>query len=192
MKTGTLRNFATAAALSLATITAASAAEFTAIDKAASRFTFQYTQMGVGMDGKFDRFAANIRFDPAHPEAGRAAFDIEVASIDTGSTEGNEEVKTRTWFNTAAHPLARFESTAFKALGDKRYEVAGKLTIKGQTRNVTAPFTFEAQGTAATVKGSLKLKRNDFAIGEGEWADTTIVANEIQINFQLRALQAAP
>lgn len=192
MNIRTLRHLAMAAALATGTITAASAAEFTAIDQAASRFTFQYTQMGVGMDGKFDRFNANIKFDPAHPEAARATFDIQVASIDTGSTEGNQEVKTKTWFNTAVHPVARFESTSFKALGDKRFEVAGKLTIKGQTRAVTAPFTFEAQGKAATVKGSFQLKRNDFAIGEGDWADTAIVANEIRIDFQLRALQSTP
>ena len=192
MNSRTLRHLATATMLCIGGITAVSAAEFTAIDQAASRFTFQYTQMGVGMDGKFERFDADINFDPAHPEAGRASFGIQVASIDTGSTEGNEEVKSKTWFDTSAHPVARFESTAFRALGDKRYEVAGKLTIKGRTQNISAPFSFEAQGNTATVKGSFKLKRNDFAIGEGEWSDTTIVANEIQINFQLRALQAAP
>ncbi len=190
MKTATLR-LAAAAALSFGAITAG-AAEFTSIDQTASRVTFQYAQMGVGMDGSFARFSARLKFDPAHPEAGHATLEIPLASIDTGSTEGNEEVKAKNWFNTAVHPVARFESTSFKALGDNHYEVAGKLTIKGQARAVTTPFTFEPQGKTATVKGSFELKRNDFAIGEGEWADTTIVADEIRINFQLRALQTAP
>jgi len=190
MKTAPLR-LAAAVALSFGAITAG-AAEFTSIDQTASSVTFQYAQMGVSMDGGFERFSARMKFDPAHPEAGRATLEIPLASIDTGSAEGNEEVKAKNWFNTAVHPVARFESTSFKALGDNHYEVAGKLTIKGRTRAVTAPFTFDPQGKTAIIKGGFELKRSDFAIGEGEWADTTILADEIRISVQLRARQTAP
>lgn len=186
-----LRGMTAAALLALGTAGPTFAAEYTSIDPSASRVLFQYTQMGVGMDGAFNRFSAAIKFDPARLAEARAALDIQVASIDTGSAEGNDEVKTKTWFNTAAHPVAHFESTEFKALGGDRYEVAGSLTIKGKTRKVTAPFTFQPDGGAATVRGGFALKRNDFAIGEGEWADTSIVANDIRISFELRALQGA-
>lgn len=183
------RHILTAVLLGTGLSAAASAAEYTAVDAAASRLTFQYAQMGVGMDGKFERFGASIRFDPARLGDARATLDIQVGSIDTGSADGNSEVKAKTWFDTANHPVAHFESASFKALGGERYEVAGKLTIKGRTRDVAAPFTFKPDGKAATVQGRFAIQRSDFAIGEGEWADTSIVGNDIQIHFQLRALQ---
>lgn len=168
------------------------AAEFTRVDAAASRISFHYTQMGVGMDGHFNGFDADIRFDPARPEAARAKLQLELSSIDTGSTEANSEVRAPAWFDTARHPKAHFEASAIKALGGNRYEATGTLTIKGRSRPVAAPFTFTRQGSAAVVDGSFTLKRGDFAIGEGEWADYAIVGNEIRIGFKLHALQAQP
>lgn len=185
----TFRSIVAGALLSLAAVGAASATEYTRVDPAASRITFKYTQMGVGMDGDFARFGASIKFDPARLDAARATLELQLDSIDTGLTEANEDVKGKIWFNTAAHPVARFESSGFKALGGNRYEVAGTLTIKGRSRNVTAPFTLTPDGQAAKVDGAFKLKRSDFAIGEGEWADVVILADEITIAFKLRALQ---
>jgi polyisoprenoid-binding protein YceI len=91
------------------------------------------------------------------------------------------------WFNTKAFPSARFVSSAVKPLGGNRYEVSGKLTIKGRSQEVTAPATFTPQGAAAAFDGSLTIKRADFAIGEGPWADFGTVANEIQIRFHILA-----
>ncbi|WP_248281793.1 YceI family protein [Parazoarcus communis] len=168
------------------------AAEFTRIDTVASQISFHYTQMGVGMDGHFSGFTADIRFDPARPETARAVLQLELSSIDTGSTEANSEVKAPTWFDTAKHPKAHFEASSIKALGGNRYEATGTLTIKGRSRPVTAPFTFTPQGRTAVVDGSFVLKRGDFSIGEGEWVDYAIVGNEIRIGFKLHALQALP
>jgi polyisoprenoid-binding protein YceI len=61
------------------------------------------------------------------------------------------------------------------------------MTIKGRTQNITAPFTFSPQGNTAIVDGAFVLKRADFAIGEGSWADFGTVANEIQIKFHFLA-----
>lgn len=167
------------------------AAEYTAIDRAASRVDFTYTQMGVGMDGSFGQFDARIRFDPARPDTASATLEIQLASIDTGSTEANEDVKGKVWFDTARHPVARFEAGQFRALGGQRYEATGQLTIKGRTKAVTAPFTLTPQDKSAAVEGAFTIKRSDFAIGEGEWADYAIVADEIRVSFRLRALQGA-
>ncbi|PKO58699.1 MAG: polyisoprenoid-binding protein [Betaproteobacteria bacterium HGW-Betaproteobacteria-19] len=186
-----LSTVTTAALFAFGLATSASAAEYTRVDTASSRITFKYTQMGVGMDGHFERFGASILFDPARLEAARASFELQLDSIDTGLTEANEDVKGKIWFDTAAHPVATFKSSGFKALGDNRYEVSGTLTIKGRSRNVSAPFTLTPADKAADVNGTFTLKRSDFAIGEGEWADVVILADEIRIAFQLRALQGA-
>ncbi|CAG0959142.1 Protein YceI [Rhodocyclaceae bacterium] len=175
--------FILAAALPLA----AQAVEYNQVQVDKSAITFAYKQMGVAMDGKFRKFAAQLNFDPAKATAAKAVIDVDLASIDTGSTEADQEVAGKQWFNTKAFPTAHFASGSVKALGGNRYEVAGKLTIKGRTQDIVAPVTFAIQGGQAVFDGSFVFKRADFAIGEGPWAAFDTVANEIQIKFRILA-----
>jgi polyisoprenoid-binding protein YceI len=115
-------------------------------------------------------------------------MEIDLASIDAGSSEANEEVVGRQWFDVKNHPSARFVSTGLKALGGGRYELAGKLTIKGRTRDAVAPLNFKQEGNRGIFAGSLVIKRADFAIGEGPWADFATVANEIPVRFHIVAV----
>jgi len=165
----------------------AQAVEYTQVQTTKSSINFAYKQMGVGMDGKFARFAAQLNFDPAKPTAAKATLDLELASIDTGSDEADQEVAGKQWFNTKAFPTAHFVSGSVKALGGNRYEITGKLTIKGRTQDIVAPVSFTAQGNQAVFAGSFAFKRADFAIGEGPWAAFDTVANEIQVKFQILA-----
>lgn len=166
---------------------AAHAAEYNQVQPDQSKIAFNYQQMGVSMDGSFGTFASQLRFDPAKPEAASAAIDVELASIDTGSEEGDDEAARKTWFNTKDFPAARFESTAVKALGGNKYEVAGKLTIKGTTKDVVVPATFTPQGNSGVFEGSLTIQRGDFSIGEGAWKAFDIVANDVVITFRISA-----
>ena len=162
-----------------------SALEFKQVQTNESSVTFGYKQMNVPLDGKFNKFSAQITFDPAKIASAQARLDIDVASIDTGSAEGDDAVVGKLWFNAKAFPAASFVSTGLKALGGNRYEARGKLSIKGKTRDVVAPVTFQATGNRGVFDGGFTIKRLDYAIGEGEWADLGTVANEIQIKFHI-------
>ena len=172
-------------AFSLAT--AAHAVEYTQVQPDKSKITFAYQQMGVAMQGAFKKFSGQLRFDPAAPAAAKSTIEVELASVDTGSSEGDTEVATKTWFDTKAFPRARFESGSVKALGGNKYEVAGKLTIKGKTVDVVVPATFAAQGKTGVFEGRLTIRRGDFSIGEGAWKAFDIVANDVVIQFRLTA-----
>lgn len=183
--------FRVSAALALGGLLASAPAlalEFNAVQPAASRLDFTVKQMGVPVDGRFRKFSARMKFDPARPEAAQAEMEIDLASIDAGSSEANEEVVGRQWFDVRNHPSARFVSTGLRALGGGRYELAGKLTIKGRTRDAVAPLTFKQEGNRGIFAGSLVIKRADFAIGEGPWADFATVANEIPVRFHIVAV----
>jgi len=184
----TLAGIAAFAAVAVSPL--AAAAEYTAVDPAKSRLAFGYTQMGVPLEGDFKNFEVELAFDPARPEAARATMVVPLASVDAGFPDANTELAGKLWFDTARHPSARFESTAVKALGGNRFEVRGPLTIKGRTHEVAAPVTFTPQGNGGVLAGTFTLKRADFAIGEGMWADFGTVANEIRIQFQLAAVAA--
>lgn len=165
----------------------ASAAEVGPVHIDQSRVAFVSKQMGVPIDGEFRKFSAQLSFDPAKPEAGRARIDIDMASIDAGSAEANEEVVGKNWFNARQFPTAGFVSTGVRPLGGGKFEVAGTLTIRDKTREVLAPFTMTTQAATVQFDGSFVINRADFGIGQGVWADFDTVANEVQIKFKLVA-----
>lgn len=168
----------------------AAATEYTQFSAPQSRLGFVSRQMNVPVDGSFKRFSSRLKFDPAKPADGSAEIEIDIASVDTGSQEADDEVAGKSWFHTKAFPTARFVSSSVKPLGGNRYEVAGTMTIKGHSRDVVAPFTFKEQGELGVFEGGFTLKRADYALGEGMWAAFDTVANEIQINFRLAAAAA--
>jgi len=182
-----MKRFAIALMLAAALPLAAQAAEFNQVQADKSAINFVYQQMGVKLDGKFRKFAARLNFDPAKPTEAKATFDVDLASVDTGAPEGDDEVAGKPWFNTKAFPTAQFVSGPVKALGGNRYEVAGKLTIKGKTQDVVVPATFTAQGNTGVFDGTFTIRRADFSIGEGAWAKFDIVANDVQIKFRITA-----
>ncbi|HEY8608315.1 MAG TPA: YceI family protein [Noviherbaspirillum sp.] len=166
---------------------AAHATEYTQVQPDKSAIAFAYQQMGVKMDGKFRKFNAQLRFDPAKAAAAKASFEVDLLSVDLDSGEAEQEVADKAWFNSKAFPTARFVSTAVKPLGGNRYEVAGQLSIKGKARDIVVPATFAEQGKTAVFSGSFALRRADYAIGEGTWSKFDVVANDVVVNFRITA-----
>ncbi len=157
----------------------------TSVDVAKSSIVAGFKQMGVPIDGKFQKFWLDIQFDPAKPELAQVRFDVDVASFDLGDESYNKEVRSKTWFNAPAFPKAQFVSSAVKQTAAGRYTVNGKLSIKGKTTDVAIPVTFKKEGAANVFDGALMIKRLQFNIGEDEWKDTSLVADDVQLKFHI-------
>ena len=155
------------------------------LDAAKSSVAAVSKQMGVPVEGKFKRFSAQVSFDPAKPAEGKASVEIDIASFDLGAEDFNRETVKKEWFDAAKHPKASFVTNAIKPAGPGRFEAAGKLTIKGITREVVATVSFKAEGGQQVFEGVLPIKRLQFNIGEGEWKDTATVADDVQIKFRI-------
>ena len=165
----------------------AHADEYKLVQADKSTLTFGFKQMGVPLTGSFKKFTVQMNFDPANLPASKAQFDLDLATIDVGSDEGNDEVVGKEWFNIKDFPKATFSTTSIRSLGGNRYEVTGPLTIKGHTKTVTAPATVTIVGKTASFDGTFVILRADYSIGEGAWAKFDTVANEVQIKFHLLA-----
>ena len=151
-----------------------------------SEIRFVGKQMNVPVEGKFRKFKAEVNFDFAKPELSRARIDIDLNSIDLGAAEGEAEVRRKVWFDMAAFPRAHFTSTAVKKLADGRFQVTGKLVIKGVSRDISVPFSVRQDaGKLSIAEGVFQLLRLDYKIGEGVWADTETVTNEVQVRFRI-------
>jgi len=187
----TVRSLSAAALVAVLALPSIADARYGQVQAARSSLGFSYQQMGVPMNGRFARFTAQVSFDPARPAEGRAIVDVDVASIDAGSREATREATSPAWFDAARHPTARFASTSVRALGGDRYEMTGRLTIKGRVKEVKVPVTFTAGATEGVLAGTLAIRRSEFAIGEGEWSTFDIVGDDVRIAFRL-ALAPAP
>ena len=152
---------------------------------AQSEIVFVSKQMGVPVEGRFKKFDAQIAFDPAKPATSKIAFTVDVASATLGVKETDAELPKPVWFNTAKFPQATFQSTAVKGLGGGKFEVTGKLNVKGASSDVVVPVTLTQSGANTTATGTFPIKRLTFKIGENEWADTSMVADEVQVKFKL-------
>lgn len=152
---------------------------------AQSEIVFVAKQMGVPVEGRFRKFDAQVVFDPLKPETSKIAFTVDIASATMGAPETDSELPKATWFDTARFPQATFQSSSVKSLERGKFEVVGKLTIKGNTQDALVPVTLTQSGANTTATGVLPIKRLAFKIGENEWADTSLVANDVQVKFKL-------
>jgi polyisoprenoid-binding protein YceI len=150
-----------------------------------SEIAFTSRQMGVPVDGVFRKFDAQVSFDPRQPQASKITLAIDLASVSLGVAETEAELAKPDWFATRQFPQASFQSTAVTALARGRYEIAGKLAIKGAARDVVVPVALTQANGRTTATGTFVIKRLDFRIGDGEWSDTSMVANDVQVKFKL-------
>ncbi len=175
------------ASLLAATAIGASAAPLKT-DPANSSVAAVFKQMGVPVEAKFTRFSAAIDYNAAQPAASKAQVDIVTASLDLGDPEYNKEVAKKEWFNAAQFPKASFVSSAIAPAGAGKFNVTGKLTIKGRSANVSFPLSMKTAGGKHVFEGQLPIRRLAFNIGEGEWKDTSMVADEVVIKFRVTAI----
>lgn len=154
-------------------------------DPAKSQISFGFKQENVPGEGKFRKFNAQVSFDAARPEATRASIEVDVTSVDLGDTGWNTDIQGASWFNTKQFPKASFVVSGAKAVGGGRFEAPAKFTLKGVTRDSVATFTAKADAGGILLEGAVPLKRNDYKIGDGPWADTSVVANEVAVRFKV-------
>ncbi|MCZ8253655.1 MAG: YceI family protein [Hylemonella sp.] len=171
--------------LTLAALAALPALAQQKLVPAQSEIVFVSRQMGVPVEGRFKKFDAQIAFDPAKPATSKIAFTVDTGSASLGVPETDAELPKPVWFNVPKFPQASFQSTAVKGLGGGKFEVTGKLTIKGNSHDVLVPVQLTQSGATTTATGSFTIKRLVFKIGEAEWSDTSMVADDVQVKFKL-------
>lgn len=129
----------------------------------------------VDSDADFENFTGqthdvtgSITFDPTAKKGG-GKIVVNLASLDTGIAMRNEHMRSDMWMNTEKFPTATFEATGVRHLNGDKYEVSGKLTVRGVTRNlktqVTVRYLKESEATRkAMFKGDVVQIKTEFPI----------------------------
>lgn len=176
-------------ALAAAATAPAAAVPHYTLDPAKSSLEFAFTQAGALNKGHFARFPVSLDFAADNLAASRLEVGVDVTSLDTGDKDRDDTLRSADLLSVAKFPQAHFSAAQIvkTAAG---YEAAGKLTIRGVTRDVRVPFTFRTaseQGTpVGYMSGKVTIRRLDFGVGQGDWKATDQVGNDVVVSFALR------
>jgi polyisoprenoid-binding protein YceI len=175
-----------ATAASAATSVTAATGAWT-VDPAASRFTFSATMSGGEFQGSFGTYTADIVFDPADLAGSRFKVVVSTASARTGDAERDTALVGPEFFATSQWNSATWVADRFEGAGPGRWVAHGRLALRGVTRNQDVAFTFVEQPAAgkARLAGTALVRRLDYGIGQGDWQDTSVLANEVRLSFDL-------
>jgi cytochrome b561 len=162
------------------------------IDRDQSRLTFDGAQNGAPFEGIFTGFDGTIAFDPDNLAGSRVAITIPMKDVKTGSDERDQNIGGKDWFNIASFPESSYTADSFEKKSDGQYIAHGKLTLHGVTLPVDLPFMLtieaDAQGRkTAKMHGETVLKRLDFGVGAGQWADPNAVGTDVAVKVLLQA-----
>ena len=150
-----------------------------------STLTFASSYEGEVFTGRFPGFATKFSFDPAKLAGARLDVSIPLATASTGNSDYDGEMRGVAFFDAARFPQARYTATKFRALGGNRYAADGTLSLRGISKPVTLEFTW-SPGARPVLTGKATVKRLEFGVGgEGDWADTSLLPNEIAVSTKV-------
>lgn len=154
-----------------------------------STLAFAGSYQGEVFTGTFPGFTTRLSFDPKQLATSRLEVTIPLATAGTGNADYDGELRGGAFFDSAKFPQATYTSTRFRALGGNRYAADGSLSMRGASKPVTLEFTW-TPGARPILAGKATVKRLDFGVGSGDWADTDLIPNAIAISTRVLLVPA--
>ncbi|MFC3550985.1 YceI family protein [Lysobacter cavernae] len=149
-----------------------------------SSLTFATQYEGEVFSGRFPSFATRFSFDPQQLAASKLDVTIPLAGVTTANNDRDSELKGSAFFSVAKFPQARYTASRFRSLGGNQYAADGTLSLRGVSKPVTLTFTW-TPGTQPVLSGKATVKRLDFGVGSGDWADTGLIPNEVAVSTKV-------
>jgi len=184
----TLLSFALLVSVVATAFTTNASANNLKLDPTKSTIGFSFSQLGVSMKGKFTKLDAALFFDAKKPEATKAEFSVDLGSVDLGDKAYNDETKSAVWLNVGKFPRATFVADKVVSLGGNKFEATGKLAIKGVSQPIKAQFSV-TDSASPLVEGAFTMKRLGWKIGDKEWGDTSVVADDVKVTFKFTTIK---
>ncbi len=176
--------------LVLATSPAVTAGDWVLVSNESS-IRFTGTQVGEPFFGVFNRFAADISYDPDDPAGAHVKAEIDLASVSTGDAQRDTALPTEDWFFISSFPKATFEAVGFQVIGKNRFNTAGELSLRGFKKPIVLPFELKIDGNRAEMNATITLNRADFGVGAGPWAEGKWVGLGVTVILNIVAKRRA-
>jgi polyisoprenoid-binding protein YceI len=192
--------------MSTATVTGTGSTDLTrltgsyTIDPAHTRIGFVARHaMVTKVRGAFNEFDGTVVLDGADPTKSTARVVIKAASIDTRNAQRDEHLRGNDFLAMETYPEITFVSTGARQAGEDGFELVGDLTIKGVTRSVTIPFTFEGAATdpfgnlRVGFEGAVTINRKDYGVTWNAALETggVLVSEKVTLEFEVSLVKNA-
>lgn len=166
------------------------------MDKAHSNIYFFIDHIFSKVHGQFDDFTAVVNFDPENLQESKFVFTINTDSIDTNIAKRDKHLQSADFFDAAKYPAITFESATITDAGNGMYQVAGKLTIKGESYDLTLPLKLAGIKEHPAKKGSevigfngnLTFDRLTHKVGNGSFYKMGVVGKDVDVLVTLELL----
>lgn len=168
--------------LALAAPCIASAADYSVQSGSTLGFTSNF--QGSSFDGHFDKWTAAISYDSAKLASSKFDVTVDLSTAKTGDNDRDSALPGPDFFNAAKYPQAHFVTTAFHQQGSQ-VVADGMLTLRGVTKPVSLTVVFKPQGNGATLDVTGTVKRLDFGVGGGQYADTSVIGPDVKVTAHL-------
>ena len=174
------------ARLALASLLFAALPAFAAdyVQAPGSTLIFASNYQGETFTGRFGGFTTTLSFDPANLATSKLDVTIQLAGTKTGNDDRDETLSGADFFNIGKFAQARYTATKFRALGNNQFAADGTLSLRGVSKPVTLTFTW-TPGAQPVLAGKATVKRLDFGVGGGDWADTATIPNEVAVSTKV-------
>lgn len=181
------------ATLFAAALTMPLAADVHTIDAGHSEVSFQIRHLVTQVRGNFNDYEGTINLDPANLEKSSVDFRIKAASIDTNHADRDKHLRAEDFFFVEKYPEITFKSKSVKKAGKDTYDVAGTLTMRGVSKEVTLPVTYLGAvkdpwgNEKAGFSTEVTLNRKDYGINWNAALDNGgfVLSDEVKVAINL-------
>ena len=156
------------------------------LDPAHAFLDFSLNHMGLSeLKGRFDNFSVTL--DVAEDvTASKLVAEIDVSSLFLSSEAFSKTLKSTSWFDADAYPIARFEAENISLTGNTTGTVTCTLSLHGTSAPVTLNVTFNG-GADVLITGKYTVgftatgvfRRSDFGIDKY----TALVSDDVTLRF---------
>ena len=163
------------------------------LDPGLSQVVFQYSYGTDPYEGVFSNVQATFDIDPMRPTSCNFDVTINIEDIDVDSPEVLDYLLDYELFDVDTFPTATFKAEKCRLTGVTSFESDGTLTIRDETKPITFPFDLNIETCDGQVcfhlTSEVEILRLEFGVGQGYWANTAEVPNEVLVKVDVYAVQ---
>src|ERR1043165_2608331 len=151
------------------------------------------------INGTANGISGTVTYDPQNPAATKGKIVLATGSHHVGNPKMKEHLHSQMWMDVTKYPEIIFELSSLENMKTQGEVVSGdakgKLTIKGTTRDITAPVKLTylkdklkaripgREGDLLVIRSTLPVTRSEFGINASQFEDK--VSNDIAISLSV-------
>lgn len=149
-----------------------------------SRITFKIKNAGFNVEGSFQNLQADIRFDEANYKVASIQATVDAQTIQTGIQARDKHLRKEDYFHVEKYPKITLKSLRFAFSQSGDWLGYFQLTLKGVSKEIKMPFTFNTSENTAKFEGYFMINRRDFGVGPGSLILSDTVKMEIKVEAE--------